>query len=77
MEYVAGHLEVVLQLDAGSDYYKTCMPALQRMMLILASATQKLLHIARSENASHKKAAKRAAAAEPKTATRAKKKSRK
>jgi hypothetical protein len=47
------------------------------MLNALGRATHKMLESALLENDSLKKAAKHAAAAEPKTATRAKKKSRK
>ena len=66
----------MLKIDAGSGYYKGCMPALQRMMITLGRMTQVRLDSACTEIDSLKKAPKRAAAGEPKSATRAKKKSR-
>ena len=77
MEYVAEQIEDASEKTTESYYYQTRMPPLQKIMNALGRATQKLLESARTELESTKKAAKRAAAAESKTATRAKKKSRK
>ena len=77
MQYLAGYVEEVLEEPSGGSYYKSRMPPLQRMMITLGRLTQARLDSACAEIDSLKKAPKRAAAGEPKTATRAKKKSRK
>ena len=77
MQYLAGYIEEVLEEPSGGSYYKCRMPPLQRMMITLGRLTQARLDSACAEIDSLKKAPKRAAAGEPKTATRAKKKSRK
>jgi hypothetical protein len=85
MQLVTKHLEF------DQDFLKRCpnlpersktlrersISLLQSMLIDLGHAAQKMLESALVENNSLKKAGKRAAAAEPKTATRAKKKSRK
>jgi hypothetical protein len=81
MQLVTKHLEfeqrVVNEHPDASDGYSGKIPLLQSMLNSLGSAAQRHLESARAEIDSLKKAAKRAAAGEPKTATRAKKKSRK
>mmetsp|Transcript_19784 Transcript_19784/g.68609 ORF Transcript_19784/g.68609 Transcript_19784/m.68609 type:complete len:420 (+) Transcript_19784:28-1287(+) len=87
MQLVTRHLEFEQRVvnehaNAGDDYHdryggKRRIPLLQSMLNALGSAAQRHLESARAEIDSLKKAAKRAAAGEPKTATRAKKKSRK
>lgn len=87
MQLVTRHLEfeqhfVNEHANASDDYHdryggKRRIPLLQSMLNVLGSAAQRHLESARAEIDSLKKAAKRAAAGEPKTATRAKKKSRK
>jgi hypothetical protein len=81
MQLVTKHLESERRLvsEFPDDDYgaKRSIPLLQSMLNALGSAAQRHLESARAEIDSLKKAPKRAAAAEPKTATRAKKKSRK
>ena len=82
MQLVTKHLEFEQRLISeppNDDNYfsKIRIPLLQSMLNALGSAAQRHLESARAEIDSLKKAAKRAAAGEPKTATRAKKKSRK
>ena len=80
MQLVTKHLESDQKyakrnpLSAGP---KRRIPLLQSTLIALGRATHKMLESARAEIDSMKQAGKRAAAAEPKTATRAKKKSRK
>ena len=87
MQLVTRHLEFEQRVvnehaNASDDYHdryggKRRIPLLQSMLNALGSAAQRHLESAHAEIDSLKKAAKRAAAGEPKTATRAKKKSRK
>ena len=85
MQLVTKHLEFEQRLvserpnddDYGGKRMKRRIHLLQSMLNALGSAAQRHLESARAEIDSLKKAAKRAAAGEPKTATRAKKKSRK
>ena len=77
MQYLAEYIEEVLEEPSGGSYYKSRMPHLQRMMITLGRLTQARLDSACAEIDSLKKTPKRAAAGEPKTVTRAKKKSRK
>lgn len=78
MQLVTKHLErEKIDSAISSPMRERRIPLLQSMLNALGRATHKMLESVLLENDSLKKAAKRAAAAEPKTATRAKKKSRK
>ena len=83
MQLMTKHLEqaqdyVKRRPNLSDDHSrKTIIPLLQSILNALGRAAQKMLESALVENDSLKQAAKRAAAAEPKTATRAKKKPRK
>ena len=83
MQLLTKHLEqaqdyVKRRPNLSDDCWRRLIiPVLQSMLIALGHAAHKMLESALVENNSLKKAGKRAAAAEPKTATRAKKKSRK
>jgi ankyrin repeat protein len=79
MQLLTTHLEKAQDFVKRhpNDVFQSNIPLFQSMLNALGRAAQKMLESALLENNSLKKAAKRAAAAEPKTATRAKKKSRK
>jgi hypothetical protein len=78
MEFLTAHLEVVqdhIKLGRTSEYEKKKLVRLQSMLISLGHAAQKHLKAARAQIDSLQ--AEKRAAGEPKTATRAKKKSRK
>mmetsp|Transcript_16432 Transcript_16432/g.53556 ORF Transcript_16432/g.53556 Transcript_16432/m.53556 type:complete len:421 (-) Transcript_16432:55-1317(-) len=83
MQLLTKHLEqaqdyVKRRPNLSDDCWrKLIIPVLQSMLIALGHAAHKMLESALVENNSLKEAGKRAAAAEPKTATRAKRKSRK
>ena len=78
MEFLTAHLEVVqdhIERRPTSVYAKEKLATLQSMFISLGHAAQKHLKAARAQIDSLQ--AEKRAAGEPKTATRAKKKSRK